>query len=352
MLSPPPHRRVRADRGRLRQRRRRRAAATTTTGRPPRSRRPSRAGGRAGGEGGETVRIAIVAPSAQNDLAFTQSIVDSVNRVGETRDIEVDITDGTFVVEDAAAAIRGYADDGFDLVIAHGSQYGGPLQEIAPDFPDVAFAWGTAADTFGLDNVSSTRCAPTRAATSTASSPPSSPSRTRSAWSADRGRRRQAVRRRLRRRRRRAEPRRHGERQLHRVVQRRRARVRGGQRPRRERLPTSSPAPPRWWSARPASRSRRASRGSARSRTRPRSARTIVVASQVYHWEVVLERDPRQHRGRNARRHGVHRRPRQRRRRDGVQRRVRLADESAPRPTRRSPASPTVRCRPASSDGT
>ena len=99
-------------------------------------------------------RIAIVAPSAQNDLAFTQSIVDSVNRVGESRDIDVDITDGTFIVEDAAAAMRGYADDGFDLVIAHGSQFGGPLQEIAPDFPDVAFAWGTAADTFDLPNVS------------------------------------------------------------------------------------------------------------------------------------------------------------------------------------------------------
>jgi basic membrane lipoprotein Med (substrate-binding protein (PBP1-ABC) superfamily) len=39
-------------------------------------------------------------------------------------------------------------------VIAHGSQYGAPLQEIAPDFPDVAFAWGTAADTFGIPNVS------------------------------------------------------------------------------------------------------------------------------------------------------------------------------------------------------
>jgi basic membrane protein A len=99
-------------------------------------------------------RVAIVAPSASNDLAFTQSIVDSIDRVGESRTIEVDITDGTFIVEDAAAALRGYAEDGFDLVIAHGSQYGAPLQEIAPDFPDVAFAWGTAADTFGIPNVS------------------------------------------------------------------------------------------------------------------------------------------------------------------------------------------------------
>jgi basic membrane protein A len=58
-----------------------------------------------------------------------------------------------FVVDDAGAAIRDYADQGFDLVIAHGSQYGASLQEIAPEFPEVSFAWGTAADTFGLDNV-------------------------------------------------------------------------------------------------------------------------------------------------------------------------------------------------------
>ena len=104
----------------------------------------------------EPFRIAIVAPSARNDLAFTQSIVDAVNVIkGELglADSDIQITDGTFVVEDAAAAIRAYADDGVDLVIAHGSQYGGSLQEIAPDFPDTSFAWGTAADTFGLDNV-------------------------------------------------------------------------------------------------------------------------------------------------------------------------------------------------------
>jgi len=110
-----------------------------------------------GGDGdGEAFRIAVVAPSASNDLAFTQSIVDAVtniqNEMGADQ-IEVAITDGTFVVEDAAAALRGYANDGYDLVIGHGSQYGGSVEEIAKDFPDTAFAYGTAADTFGLDNV-------------------------------------------------------------------------------------------------------------------------------------------------------------------------------------------------------
>jgi len=103
---------------------------------------------------GEDFRMAVVAPSAENDLAFTQSIVDAVNVVAEDRGItDVAVTDLTFVVEDAAAAIRDYASQGYDLVIAHGSQYGGSLVEIAPDFPETSFAWGTAADTFDLDNV-------------------------------------------------------------------------------------------------------------------------------------------------------------------------------------------------------
>lgn len=101
----------------------------------------------------EPFRIALVAPSAINDLAFTQSMYDSLERVAETMDITIDVSDGLFVVEDAGAAIRGYAEDGYDLVIAHGTQFGGPLEEIAPDFPDVSFMWGTSADTKGLPNV-------------------------------------------------------------------------------------------------------------------------------------------------------------------------------------------------------
>lgn len=101
----------------------------------------------------EPIRIAVVAPSARNDLAFTQSMADALDVIAESYDVDINITDGTFIVEDAATAIRGYAEDGYDLVIAHGSQYGGPLQEIAPDFSETSFAWGTTVDTFGLDNV-------------------------------------------------------------------------------------------------------------------------------------------------------------------------------------------------------
>lgn len=104
-------------------------------------------------------KVAVVMPSAINDLAFSQSMYDALtaiqNEMGADN-FEFAYSEGMFVVDDAAAALRDYASQGYNLVIAHGSQYGSSLQEIAPDFPDTAFAWGTTVDTFadqGINNV-------------------------------------------------------------------------------------------------------------------------------------------------------------------------------------------------------
>jgi basic membrane protein A len=105
----------------------------------------------------EPFRVAVVMPSATNDLAFSQSMYDALLAIqedmGGASNMEIAYSENMFVVDDAAAAIRDYASQGYDLVIAHGSQYGSSLQEIAPDFPEVSFAWGTTVDTFGLPNV-------------------------------------------------------------------------------------------------------------------------------------------------------------------------------------------------------
>ena len=105
----------------------------------------------------EPFRVAVVMPSAINDLAFSQSMYDALLRVqkdmGGESAFEIVYSENMFVVDDAAAAIRDYASQGYDLVIAHGSQYGSSLQEIAPDFPDTSFAWGTTVDTFGQPNI-------------------------------------------------------------------------------------------------------------------------------------------------------------------------------------------------------
>ncbi len=104
-------------------------------------------------------RVAVVMPSAINDLAFSQSMYDALAAIESemgAENFEFDFSENLFVVDDAAAALRDYASQGYNLVIAHGSQYGGSLQEIAPDFPDTSFAWGTTVDTFtgqGINNV-------------------------------------------------------------------------------------------------------------------------------------------------------------------------------------------------------
>ena len=106
---------------------------------------------------GEKFKVAVVMPSAINDVAFSQSMYQALKSLqaemgGESK-FEIKYSENMFNVPDAAAAIRDYASQGYNLVIAHGSQYGASIKEIAAEFPKVAFAWGTDVNTFGLPNV-------------------------------------------------------------------------------------------------------------------------------------------------------------------------------------------------------
>jgi basic membrane lipoprotein Med (substrate-binding protein (PBP1-ABC) superfamily) len=117
---------------------------------------PAPSGG-AAPAGGKPFQVAVVMPSAINDMAFSQSMYQALKSVqqqmGEANFV-IKYSENMFDVPKATAAIRDYASQGFDLVIAHGSQYGPAIQEIAKEFPKVAFAWGTDVNTFGLPNVS------------------------------------------------------------------------------------------------------------------------------------------------------------------------------------------------------
>lgn len=105
-------------------------------------------------------KVAIVMPSGITDMAFSQSMYEGLKKIqtemgGESK-MEIAYSENMFKVPDAAAAIRDYATKGYNLVIAHGSQYGTSLEQVAPDFPKTSFAWGTSMDTFkasGINNV-------------------------------------------------------------------------------------------------------------------------------------------------------------------------------------------------------
>ena len=105
----------------------------------------------------EVFRVAALMPSATNDLAFSQSMYDALVAIqaelGEEA-FEFTIQDSTYIVDDAAVALRDWAASGeYQLVIAHGSQYGPIVEELSAEFTDVSFAWGTRQDTFDMDNV-------------------------------------------------------------------------------------------------------------------------------------------------------------------------------------------------------
>lgn len=109
---------------------------------------------------GEPFRVAIVMPSSTEDIAWSQAMYSALvsiqEEMGGESAMAIAVSENMFQVADAAAAIRDYAADGNDLVIAHGTQYGNSMFEVARDFPETSFAWGTATDTGteeGFENI-------------------------------------------------------------------------------------------------------------------------------------------------------------------------------------------------------
>jgi basic membrane protein A len=108
---------------------------------------------------GAPFRVAVILPSTINDFAWSQSMYEALVAIQEEMgedNFQFVYSENMYVIADAAAAIRDYATQGYNLIIAHGSQYGSSLVDIAPDFPKTSFVWGSTAQTFtelGIHNI-------------------------------------------------------------------------------------------------------------------------------------------------------------------------------------------------------
>ncbi|MFW6070678.1 MAG: BMP family lipoprotein, partial [bacterium] len=101
-------------------------------------------------------RVAAVLPGQANDYGISHGVIDALEEMQEEwgeESFEFALSESMFVVDDASAAIRDYASQDYDVVIAASSAFGSSVEEIAPEFPEVSFIWGTDPETFGLDNV-------------------------------------------------------------------------------------------------------------------------------------------------------------------------------------------------------
>jgi basic membrane protein A len=93
------------------------------------------------------VRIALVLARTTDDMAWSQSMYEALlalqNQLGKDK-MELVVSERLGNPVDAGAAIRQYADQGFDIVIAHGAQFQAVVFEVAEDFPKTSFAYGSA----------------------------------------------------------------------------------------------------------------------------------------------------------------------------------------------------------------
>ena len=93
----------------------------------------------------QKIKIALVLPSTVDDMAWAQSMYEALKKMqSQSKDgIELAVSERMGKPVDAGAAIRQYATQGFDIIIAHGAQYQSVVKEIAPEFPKITFAYGT-----------------------------------------------------------------------------------------------------------------------------------------------------------------------------------------------------------------
>src|SRR5947209_2946303 len=93
------------------------------------------------------VKIAVIMPSAKNDLAWSQSMFQALETVqkefGGPSKVQLTVIENMFLVPDATANAQKFASQGFDIVIMHGTQYGASMFDVAAKFPMFSLAWGT-----------------------------------------------------------------------------------------------------------------------------------------------------------------------------------------------------------------
>jgi basic membrane protein A len=99
------------------------------------------------------VKIALIIENTIDDKGWCQAMHDGIIAAQKSLPgrIEYSYTEKMKPV-DAGSAARQYVAQGFDIIIAHGAQYKNLIMEMAEEYPDVSFAFGTSAEV-GPDNV-------------------------------------------------------------------------------------------------------------------------------------------------------------------------------------------------------
>lgn len=107
----------------------------------------------ASSQSSDALKIGLIIENTIDDKGWCQAMYDGLVQAQEEMP-------GAFTFQvaekqapvDAGSMARQFVADGYDLIIAHGAQYKNLVLEMAEDYPNVVFAYGTASD-IGPENV-------------------------------------------------------------------------------------------------------------------------------------------------------------------------------------------------------
>jgi len=96
---------------------------------------------------GNVVKIALIIENTIDDKGWCQAMHDGIIEAQKQLPgrIEYSYSEKMLPV-DAGSATRQYAAQGFNIIIGHGAQYKNLILEMAEEFPNVTFAFGTSAE--------------------------------------------------------------------------------------------------------------------------------------------------------------------------------------------------------------
>jgi basic membrane protein A and related proteins len=90
------------------------------------------------GNAADVFRVAMVLPGSIADGGWNQQAYEGLKELGDMPGFKVAYTENV-KQSDIPQVVHGYADDGYDLIIGHGFQFGSLFQEIGGDYPKQKF---------------------------------------------------------------------------------------------------------------------------------------------------------------------------------------------------------------------
>lgn len=103
-------------------------------------------------QGEEQLRVAMVLPGLITDEAFNQYTYEGMMRAAD--DFNLDTAYVEEVAQDEQIeVIRQFAQQGYDIIIGQGGQFGEALMTVAQEYPDQDFVFSVATDTGGVPNL-------------------------------------------------------------------------------------------------------------------------------------------------------------------------------------------------------